>query len=624
METYRYLLLSLIISILFSCKQETSLNYSLPETDKITAVKIINDSIKIEGDLGSFTVDKKIVAETDNIRLITFKFSSKIPSELSPITIKFNFPSIDINGYWNPKISMDKVNYYYSGLTSKASKNAPIISFYNNSLNNRITIALSDALNQSEIISYLKEEDVFFYPEIKLFQEKMPKTKFYEITLRIDTRSVPYYESISDVADWWSNLPDYSPMSIPNEAKRPMYSTWYSYHQNITVPEIIEECRIAKSLGCGAVIVDDGWQTKDGNRGYAYTGDWNPDRIPDMKGFVDAVHNEGMQFLLWYSLPFMGEKAKKHSQFEGKYLRHWESQGTYVLDPRYPEVRNFIVNTYIEALKNWNLDGFKLDFIGWFTATKDTKLTKEKGRDYASVNKATDALMTEITKKLTSLKPDILIEFRQPYIGPLMRKYGNMFRAVDAPNNAVANRVETTNLRIMAKNTAVHSDMFIWRSEESTEKAALQILNILYSVPQLSVRLKEIPEKHIEMIQFWFDYWNTNRNVLIDGKFIPSNPGANYPILTAVNNNHQITTLYEDIVVRHNESIEQLDIINAKASKKIVLALKKEYNVKLIINDCTGKTIIEQDTRLPEGIQELEVPESGIIKIKFKQQLPII
>lgn len=52
--------------------------------------------------------------------------------------------------------------------------------------------------------------------------------------------------------------------------------------------------------------------------------------------------------------------------------------------------------------------------------------------------------------------------------------------------------MEITNLRIMAQNTAVHSDMFIWRKEERVEDAALQILNILYSVPQLSVRLGEV------------------------------------------------------------------------------------------------------------------------------------
>jgi alpha-galactosidase len=601
-----------------SCKQNSDLTYPLPTTNFIDSVTIILDSVKVEGDLGDFSVEKTETEETDGVQLITFKFSANQPSELPPTTIHFNFPSVDVFGYWNPKISIDKVNYFNNGVTSKASRNAPVLAFYNGELKNRMTMALSDALNQSEFNSWLKEEDVNFHPRIYLFREKMPKTTSYEVTLRIDTRELPYYESIDDVASWWANMSEYKPMQVPEAAKEPMYSTWYSYHQSITAEEIIAECKIAKTLGCGAVIIDDGWQTNDGNRGYAYTGDWNPDRISDMKGFVEAVHNEGMKFLLWYSLPFMGENAENYSKFKGKYLRYWDGQGTYVMDPRYPEVREYIVNTYIKAMQDWNLDGFKLDFIGRFTATDDTVLTKADGRDYASVNDATDVLMTEVTNKLTAIKPDILIEFRQPYIGPVMRKYGNMFRVVDAPNNAVANKIETTNLRILSQNTAVHSDMFIWRPEENVEQAALQILNILYSVPQLSVRLEEIPENHLNMIRFWFKYWNNNKHILMDGKFIPSNPTANYPWLSAIANQKQITTLYEDVVVTVDDNAKQIDLINAKASTSVVFKLEHKSNAAIKIIDCKGIIIFEEHQNFNKGVHSIEVPMSGMLSIAIE------
>ncbi len=610
----RWLLVFMVI--LLSCNNQSELNYPLPESTHVPALAISVDSIKVVGDLGDFSVEKTTKTETEGVQLITFTFTSEYPSELLPVSIQFNFPSIDINGYWNPTTAVDKVNYYYSGVTSKASRYAPVLAFYNNALENRITMALSDALNKSEISCYLKEEDVYFYPVMKLFQENMPKTSAYSITLRIDNRTIPYYQSIDDVASWWASNPDYQPMNVPDGAKKPMYSTWYSYHQNISAADIVNECKIAKSLGCGAVIVDDGWQTNDGNRGYAYTGDWEPVRTPEMKAFVEAVHQEGMQFILWYSLPFMGEKAKNYPKFKGKYLRYWEPQGTYVLDPRYPDVREYIINTYKKAILDWDLDGFKLDFIGWFTSTNETELTKENGRDFASVNNATDALMTEITSTLTALKPDILIEFRQPYIGPLMRKYGNMFRGVDAPNNAVANRLETTNLRLLSQQTVVHSDMFIWRSEEAVEQAALQILNILYSVPQLSVRLEEIPDDHLDMIRFWFDYWNTNRHILLDGEFLPSSPVANYPYLTAANNNHQITTLYEDIFISAIPGIEQLDIINAKASNGVALQLDQSFEGKLTIKDCMGDIVFDEDVNLAKGINIIEIPKSGMASLK--------
>ncbi|MFK8104332.1 MAG: glycoside hydrolase family 36 protein [Saprospiraceae bacterium] len=617
MKYFKFLFLLLGLYLVSGCGEPKPGICDFPVGERKPIVFIEPDSIVVDGDLGNFTVERTY-QERSGVQFLKLKFKADQAAELPPVTLKFNFPSVDINGYWNPKIAIDKVNYYYSGFTAKASRNAPVLCFYNHALENKITIALSDALNQSSFSSYLKEEDVNFYPEIKLFQEKMPKTTEYEITLRIDARSIPYYRAIDEVASWWANFPAYRPMFVPTGAKRPMYSTWYSYHQSITAAEIVAECKIAKSLGCGAVIVDDGWQTKDGNRGYAYTGDWKPDRIPAMKAFVDSVHATGMQFLLWYSLPFMGEQAKNYDTFKGKYLRHWESQGTYVLDPRYPEVRAYIVDTYLKALEDWGLDGFKLDFIGWFTAVKDTKLTKAEGRDFASVNEATDALMTEITTKLTAIKPNILLEFRQPYIGPLMRKYGNMFRGVDAPNNAVANKVEITNLRIMAQETAVHSDMFIWRPEEPVEQAALQILNILYSVPQLSVKLAEIPADHLTMIRYWFDFWNKNKSILLDGDFIPSNPGANYPVLSAVADGHQITTVYEDVVVNVDSAIRQLDVINAKAEQRVVLSLAFLKAGSLTISDCQGKVVLEEKVKLKEGVHEISVPVSGMVSFDFR------
>jgi alpha-galactosidase len=584
------------------------------ETD-YSPIVVLADSIQIDGDLGNFKVDRSTRQLEEGLQLITFKFSAPTPSELKPVTLRFNFPSVDVSGFWNPTYA-DKSNYWRSAFSSKASTWAPIFTLYNNRSQNRITYALSDALNKIEFWNYIKEEDVNFHPAIRLFSERMPKTKEYEIELRIDTRQKPYYESIAEVSDWWASKPEYTPLNVPDIAKRPMYSTWYSYHQSITAEEIIKESKISKSLGAEAVIVDDGWQTMDAQRGYAYTGDWEPDRIPDMKGFVDGVHAEGMKFILWYSLPFMGENAKNYDRFKGKYLFYWNGQGTWVMDPRYPEVREYIINTYETALNEWGLDGFKLDFIGRFSSQADTELTAANGRDFASVNEATDHLMTEVMNRLKAMKPDIMIEFRQPYIGPLMRKFGNMLRGTDAPNDGVGNRVEIVNLRLMAGNTAVHSDMFIWRKEEPVEAAALQILNILYSVPQLSVRLEEMPEKHLNMIRYWFKYWNDNRDILLDAKFIPSNPQTNYSILTAHNSEKQITTLYDDnIVTIVNNQINALDIVNAKGSKQIVLDLGDNWKGQISIFDCEGKLVKNQSISLKKGINSIEAPLSGMIQL---------
>jgi alpha-galactosidase len=369
-------------------------------------------------------------------------------------------------------------------------------------------------------------------------------------------------------------------------------------------------------MGFESIIVDDGWQTLDSSRGYAYTGDWEPERMPDMKDFVRESHAKGVKVLLWYAVPFVGKNAKVAARFKDRSLRFEERLGAYVLDPRYPEVREYLISVYRKALVEWGIDGFKLDFIERFVADQSTVLEASGGRDYASVNEATDRMMTDIMAELRRLKPDVMIEFRQPYIGPLIRKYGNIFRASDSPNSYLANRVKTVDLRLLSGRTAVHADMIMWHSEEPVEKAAFQLLNVLFSVPQVSVRLAEIPKDHAAMLRFYVDYWRRNRDVLLDGDFEAKAPGANYPMLTARARDKQIVALFADQFVTLDPSrvVTQLDIVNAKGSKTVVLVARSDLGrYRYAVLDCQGREVGRGTVHLTPGAHRFDAPVSGLL-----------
>jgi len=134
-------------------------------------------------------------------------------------------------------------------------------------------------------------------------------------------------------------------------------------------------------------------------------------------------------------------------------------------------------------LKNYHLDVFKLDFIDDFKVYPETSLTKEDGRDFANVNTAVDRLLTEVMEALRAIKPDIGIEFRQKYVGPALRKFGNMFRAFDCPNDPITNRIRTTDVKLLMGTSKVHSDMLTWHRFERVELAAIQVLNGFFAVP---------------------------------------------------------------------------------------------------------------------------------------------
>ena len=93
--------------------------------------------------------------------------------------------------------------------------------------------------------------------------------------------------------------------------------------------------------------------------------------------------------------------------------------------------------------------------------------------------------------------------------------------------------VRIVDVRLLAGNTAVHSDMLMWSNHEPVASAALQLLNILFSVPQISVRIDTIPADHRQMLAFWLGFWREHREVLLDGDFQPLHPEQFYPFVLA-------------------------------------------------------------------------------------------
>ena len=605
------------------CSLVVILLVNLGLAQKTESFQLNGLEIKVAGLAPNCDVSVQTTHLEDGLGVAKVTFSSG--SEFVPENISFEWsvPSTNIAGYWGTSAFLDKTitpDWGPATVKSMLARHSPVISLFGHDDVNRHTFAVSEALNTVLSSTAIKEENGMVLNEIKLFSERHEPMKKYEIQLRLDTRSINYATALAEVNDWWETFALYKPAYVPEAAKLPVYSTWYSYHQNVDSASILEECVKANEMGYEVVIVDDGWQTLDGNRGYAYTGDWLPERIPDMKELVEKVHALDMKFVLWYAVPFVGEKSRAYEKMKGKFLSHWKSQGTYVLDPRYPEVREFIINTYVKALKEWNLDGFKLDFIGRFRADEKTELVAENGRDYASVNKATDKLMTDLMTSLREVKPDVLVEFRQPYTGPLMKKYGNMLRASDCPNVAMMNRVETTDLRLVSGKTAVHADMLMWHYDETVEAAALQFLNVLFSVPQISVRLKDIPEEHVEMIDFYSKYWLQNRDVLLEGDFFPKSPQLNYPMIAAHNREKMVAALYSDGIVAFNvDSGKDLDVINATLSDSVILSVKGgDTTYEYSIFDCKGNSVENKEIVLKSGGMEFKVPPSGMIKLKTK------
>ncbi|MBI9039078.1 MAG: alpha-galactosidase, partial [Bacteroidales bacterium] len=337
------LLITCALLFLIACNQDKSVNQTPSFMDNYSV-----SELNLKGDTSEFSYEITSKSKTQGIIVYTLKLKSDKDIVPGEIILNWRIPSADICGQWTTQSHKHKFLYpEWSGnanVTSYAASNAPVFTLYSSTDQNKITFACSDALNKITLHAGVKEEDGFFDCEVILFNEKVPAFKNYEIKIRIDTRNIHFSESLSDVAEWWTSMPENKPLQVPEYARLPMYSSWYSFHQNLVVDDVLEQCRLAKELGYESIIIDDGWQTIDNNRGYAFTGDWKPERIPEFNNFVDSVHQIGMKFILWYSVPYIGENSQNYEQFKGKFLNYWGGKwgGSYTLDPRYPEVREFL------------------------------------------------------------------------------------------------------------------------------------------------------------------------------------------------------------------------------------------------------------------------------------------
>jgi alpha-galactosidase len=573
----------------------------------------------LESEDSAFRASLRVERESAGVEIVHLTLEADSPAVPPEFKLKWYHPIVDVQGLWHPTAIYNKGLRadWSTPFESKSTYSAPVACLFSAAGLNRLTFAFSDVLNLIKYDAGVNEESSTFVCYVSLFDTPTTPLSQYEASLRVDTREIAYYDSLEEVSRWWSTFESNTPAEVPAAAIEPMYSTWYTFHQQLTPEGIEEQCSLAKSLGCDAVIVDDGWQTSDNARGYAYCGDWLVcgEKIPDMKAHVERVHALGMKYLLWYSVPFVGRNSESWVKYQDKLLFTMDYLATGVLDPRYPDVREYLIGIYEKALLDWDLDGFKLDFVDVFRQPDNDNAEEGDGRDYLSVTQAVDVLLSNVMERLRTIKPDIMIEFRQNYISPLMRKYGNIFRAADCPNDAVQNRMRTIDIRLICGNTAAHSDMIMWNPEEPADSAALQLINVLFSVPQISVRLDSLPQSHMEMLTFWLSFWREHRDVLLHGHLEPHHPELLYPLVIARNSDCLIAAVYQDTVVRLEGPIPaKAVVVNGTRGNRIYIEPLENMGMRMVdIMDCTGKTVAEYSMESTHGLLAIEVPAGGLV-----------
>ena len=533
--------------------------------------------VKVEcGNPGPWTIRSERAEVEKGVE--TLKLTLDAPAAAVPprFEVYWKIPQVDISNTWavnEPACSLrpNWGGWKYSAL----SYHMPLYVYFNGNDRSRFAVAASECVHHLAFCGGILEEGCFVESKLVYFDSVEAPMTHYETEIRFDTRDRFFGDAVRDGVKWMEESSGLRPCVAPAAAFDPLYSSWYDFHQDLRAADVEAECALAAKLGMKVIILDDGWQTDDTNRGYAFCGDWqvSKKRFPDFAAHVAKVQAMGMKYMVWYSVPFVGFKSVNYARFKGKYLREDANQQAAVLDPRFPEVRKFLVDTYVDAVKAANLDGLKLDFINSFSFDGKDPAEAEgyAGRDVKSVPLAVDRLMTEVRTALVALKPDILIEFRQPYNGPAIRTYGNMLRVGDCPGDMRQNRVSIANMRLASGESAVHADMLEWNFKDTPASAARNIINSIFGVVQYSVMLREAPPEHLAMIGKWIRFSQDHRDTLLKGEFRPRHPELMYPVIEAESADELIIGVYDDGRVIDVPSDKKTFLMNATGVDRLVI-----------------------------------------------------
>ncbi|MHC4885701.1 MAG: glycoside hydrolase family 36 protein [Planctomycetota bacterium] len=580
--------------------------------------------VRLEADLGPFHAELSCEEDaTPGIFSVHLTVSAATAHPLPTLNLKWDLPAVDFHYKWNSRCSQNRALDPSSGsenyVKSHANSGMPVYSLYNLEGINTCTWALSDAIHNTSLGGSFSH-GMLYHSSAVIHGETIGTVSDYVVLLRFDFRRRPVHSVLRDVACWWEAMAEYKPCVSPEAVRMPVLSTWYSYTLNLDLDDLEKQCALAKDMGIDTVILDDGWQTAQIECGYQNNGDWevNEDKLPGFAAHVKRVQALGMKYMVWFSVPFVGVESKAYERFKDMLMPGREGAKWYSFDPRFIETREYLAQTYEQFLHRYGIDGFKMDFIAAFGGGSIEGEKPDDRRDCVSVAEGVCKLLDDVMGRLRAINPEIMIEFRQPYTGPAMRRYGNIFRAIDCPNSIGDNRVRSLDVRLLCGDTVVHADPITWHNDDPAPSAAMQILHALFSVPQISRKVTELSESHQRMLRQQMAFCREHRDVLLAGEFRPLHPHQLFPLVVAKNKSKLLVAYYAEMPFRLDESVpEQLILVNGSYAKELLLDLTAPLGpCHLTVTSCTGVLLTTEEVDLTVGLNRISVPAAASAVIR--------
>lgn len=581
-------------------------------------IYVFNKSkIRIEGDLKPFeaTIDIKELGHQKFVLNIYLHsaFAALPPS----FTVSVKFPLDKINQIWNSKTWSNK-SFFTLPSYDRAAAGFSIISGLTINDQNQITFTCKDAYQSRFVSSNIREEKDSIAFSLGFFEDNPPLSNLqdYQAEVLVDFRNIHFSKAIYDASSWFLAAEFKQGIALDTSSV-PVFSTWYPMQRNIPLENITRELDSLKTFNFKSILVDDGLQAlvrMKIDTAYIY----EESSYKTMTLFKQKCAEMKLPLYMWYSIPFMGGNPLILKKFEGKYIRYRAPRQMYVLDPRYAEVRNYLVSIYANFLSEWQFDGFWFDFLKGFYPKEGAVLEEDRGRDFVSIQLAVDTLFADMSARLKKLNPGIFMGQKFQVAGPDLVSYQNFLTGFVGVENSKIVREKMVNNRLLYGKYTPFMEVVAINPREKPEEIARKLQAVLFGNPYVSFFITTLPWESKQTIRFWLDYWKKNYRTIFEGSFEPMQVSRFYPVIKVENEQKIIYMLYEDYTINLPVALTAtIDVINSKTTQEVNFLLGKagvQYSYELF--NCQGVSIEKGvlKSRSKNTVVQL-IPSAGFIRI---------
>ena len=514
----------------------------------------------------------------------------------------------DAVSYWQPGLNTTRSlppDWMEASVTSLV-EGAPLGALYNAAGEVLLGWAAAEPVVELSVRYGVSEECNTFVIDVA---PVLPLDHELELLVRWDGQQVATV--VRESAAWMSDQCPGAPLTPLPMTREPVYSTWYAFNQDIDHASVVSAASGAAAAGFGSLFIDDGWQQFGHGRGYQGCGDWLPDRrkFTDLADTVAKVHDEGLAVALWVAPLLLGAEAAVFQGLNRYAPLRSGPLNCAVLDPRFRVVREHVVGTCVRLVRDYGADLLKVDFLDQAMLYR----AHPSGGDVDDVGQAMALMLEGVRTGLDALGfSRVPLEFRQPYVSPAISRFGEILRANDCPADSLANRVSTIDARLVSVGQVVHSDPLMWGTSGGAVAVAQQLYASWFAVPQVSMRLDELPDDQHLALTGLLALWRDLVDVSLFGHLTVTGAERGYETVRAVDRNAglSVLALYSPVVADvPSDATPHLTVLNATAADTVILRLQRHV-VDGVIRCPSGKQIGVVAPCGP-GLVELMVPPFG-------------